>query len=55
MEVKIANICNNSFGFIELKNDKAEFKRNVKFSKNSTKEVMSISTCEYIQITKSLN
>jgi len=43
MKVTIANRCNNSFGFVEPKNNNAEFKRNVKFFKSSTKEEMSIS------------
>jgi len=48
MEVTVANGHSNSFGFAESKNDKAEFKRNVKGSKNSTKEVLSISKLEPI-------
>jgi len=43
MEVTIVNRLNNSFGFIESKKDKVKFKRNMKLSKNSTKEAMSIS------------
>jgi len=50
MEVMIANHHVNSFGFTELKKDKAEFKRNVKFSKNSIKVAMSISTTEPIRM-----
>jgi len=37
MELTIANYHDNTFGFAESKKDKVEFKRNVKFSKNSTK------------------
>jgi len=48
MEVTIANHHSKSFDFIESKNDKVEFKGNIKFSKNSIKEVMSISTTEPI-------
>jgi len=43
IEVTIANRHGNSFSFTEPKKDKVEFKKNIKFSKNSTKEVMSIS------------
>jgi len=38
MELTIAIRRGNSFGFAELKKDKVEFKRNVEFSKNLTKE-----------------
>jgi len=48
MEVTIANRRCNSFHFTESKKDKVEFKRNVKFSKNSTKEAMFISIGEPI-------
>ena len=51
MGVTIANRHGNSFGFIESKKDNSEFKRNVKFSKNSTKEAVSISKAEPVQIT----
>ena len=37
MEVMIADCYNNSFGFTQSKKDKAEFKRNVRFSKNLIK------------------
>ena len=36
MEVTIATRHGNSFSFAEPKKDKAEFKRNVNFFKNST-------------------
>jgi len=52
MEVTIAKHCGNSFIFTKLKKDKVEFKRNVKFSKDSTKEAMSIFAGEPIQITR---
>jgi len=52
MEVMIANHSGNSFGFTELKKDKAKFKISVKFSKNSTKEVISISNAEPVRITR---
>ena len=42
MEVMIANHHRTSFGFVKSRKDKAEFKRNVEFSKNCTKEVMSV-------------
>jgi len=50
MEVIIANHCYNSFSFAKLKKDNIKFKRNVKFSKNSTKETMSISKAEPVHI-----
>jgi len=50
MEVTIANHCDTSFSFAESKKDKAKFNKNVKFSKNSAKEAMSISK-EAIRIT----
>jgi len=50
MEATIANHRSNSFDFTELKKDKAKFKRNVKFFKDSTKEIMSISIGRSIQI-----
>jgi len=43
MEVTIAYHRNNSFSVAESKKDRAEFKKNVKFSKSSTKEAMTIS------------
>ena len=42
VEEMIANCRDNSFSFLESKKDKAKFGRNVYFSKNSTKEAMSI-------------
>jgi len=51
MEVMIANRPSSSFSFAESKKDKGEFKSNVKFSKNSTKGVMSISKAEPAHIT----
>jgi len=41
-ELTIANHCTTSVGFAELKKEKAKFKRNIEFSKNSTKKAMSI-------------
>jgi len=52
MEVTIANCHDNSFNFAESKKECAEFKRNVEFSKNLTKEAMSIFKLEPIWITK---
>ena len=46
MEVMIASCRGNSFYSTESKKDKVEFKKNVKFYKNTTKEAMSISTSE---------
>jgi len=48
IEVTIANCWDNSFNFIESNQDKAECKRNVYFSKNSTKDAMSISKAELV-------
>ena len=55
MEVKIANCHDNSFNFIESEKDKVEFKKNIKFFKNLTKEAMSISTKVPTRIKKCLN
>jgi len=54
-EVTMANYCGNSFDFANSKKDKAEFRRNVNFSKNLNKESMSISKVEPIGITKKTN
>jgi len=43
MEVTIANRHNNSFNISESKKDRAEFKKNAKFSISLTKEAMTIS------------
>jgi len=50
MEVTTANNCSNSFSVVEWKKDKAEFNKNVKFFKNSTKEAMTISKAELVEI-----
>jgi len=42
MEFTITNHCDNSFGFAESKKGKAEFRKNVNFSKNLTKEPIAI-------------
>ena len=55
MEVIIANHHRTSFSFAKSKKDKDEFKRIAKFSKNSTKEVMSISKVELVWITERPN
>jgi len=49
MKVTIAN-HRNSLSFVELKKDKVEFKRNIEFSNNSTKEAMSIFKVELVRI-----
>ena len=54
MEVTIAKYYGTSFGFTKSKKDKVEFKRNVEFSKNSTKEEMSIFGAKLVQITVNL-
>jgi len=43
MEVTTANHRSKSFSFTKSKKDKAQFRRNVNFFKNSTKEAMFIS------------
>ena len=50
MEMTIVNHYDNSFSFAELKKDKIKFSRNVNFSKNTTKEAMSISKVEAARI-----
>jgi len=51
MEVTIASCRGNSFYSTELKTDNIELKKNVKFSKNMTKEAMSTSVSQPVQIT----
>ena len=51
MEVMIASRCDNSFYSIESRKEKVEFKKNVNFSKSTTKEAMSTSTSQPIRIT----
>jgi len=51
MEVTIASHHGNSFYYTKSKKNKVEFKKNVKFSKNMTKELMSVSTSQFIRIT----
>ena len=55
MKATIANRQDSSFRFAKSTKDKAEFKRNVEFSKNSAEEVMSISKAEPVQNTGSPN
>ena len=43
MEVTIANRCDNCFSVVESKKKRDESRKNVKFSKSSTKEAMTIS------------
>jgi len=50
LEVTIANRCESCFGFVQSKNDKAEFKKNVKFPTRSTKEAMTISNAGLVRI-----
>jgi len=50
MEITIANHCDSSFSVAELINDRAEFKKNVKFSTSSIKVVMTISKVGPVQI-----
>ena len=46
----IVNYHGNSFGITASKKDKAEFKRNVKLSRNLTKEAMSMSKVKLVRI-----
>ena len=55
MEITIANCCGCSLGAAELKNDRAKFKKNVKYSTNSTKEVMTISKAGPVPISRGPN
>jgi len=50
MEVTIASHRDSSPSFVEMKRDWAEVKKNVKFSKNSTKETMTITKAEPVHI-----
>jgi len=50
MEVIIANRRDNAFRDAKSKNDRAEFKKNAKFSSSSTKETMTISKVGRVQI-----
>ena len=51
----IANRRDNSFSVVESKKDRAEFEKNAKFSKSSTKEVMTISKIAPVRITEEPN
>ena len=50
MEVTIANRHDSSFSIVESKNDRAEFKKNARFSTSSIKEEMTISKVGRVQI-----
>ena len=50
IKVTIANHRDSFFSVIESKKDRAEFRKNVKFSKSSTKEAMTISKAEPVWI-----
>jgi len=50
MEVTIPNYHENSFSLVELKKDRVKFRKNVKFSTSLTKEMMTISRAEPVQI-----
>jgi len=52
MEVTIGSHRGNSFYSTKSKKDKVKFEKNVNFSKSTTKEVMSTSTSQLIQITR---
>ena len=52
MELTTASHRENSFYPTESKKNKVEFKKNVKFSKNMTKEAMSTCTSQPIRITR---
>ena len=51
MEVTVANRHGSSFGIAKSEKDRAKVKKNVNFSKNSTKEAMTISKAEPVWIT----
>jgi len=51
MEVTITSRRDSSLSFAETKRDPAEVKKNVKFSKNSTKEMMTVTKAEPVNIT----
>jgi len=48
MEVTIANCRDSSFSIVELKEGRLEVKKNVKFSKNSTKETLSLRLSKFV-------
>ena len=50
MEVTIASRRGNSFSIAKSKRDWSEVKKNVKFSKNSTKEMMTVSKAKPVHI-----
>jgi len=50
MEVTTTNRHDNSFNVAELKKDRAEFKKSVKFSTSSTKEAMTVSRARPVRI-----
>ena len=50
MEMTIANSCGEASSTSEARKDKGDFKKSFKYSKSLTKEPMSISTDEQIQI-----
>jgi len=51
MEVAIARHRGSSIGFAESKRDRTKVKKNVKFSKNSAKETMTLTKAEPFRIT----
>jgi len=50
IEVTIASRHDSSLSFIETKRDRAKVKKNVRFSKNSTKETMTATKAKLIYI-----
>ena len=50
MEVIIDSHHGSSFSIAESKRDQVEVKKNVKFSKNSTKETMTVFKAELVRI-----
>jgi len=46
MEVTIVSHRDSSLSFVELKRDRTEVKKNVKFSKRSAKEMMTVTKAE---------
>jgi len=55
MEVTTASRRSSSLSFVESKRDRAEVKKNNKFSKNSTNETMTVTKDEPAHITRKPN
>jgi len=51
MQVTIVSCCSDSLSFAESKRDQAEVKKNVKYSKNSANETMTVTKAKPVCIT----